>query len=226
MGYKKLYIYKYSKGSKLLNIYPILHHDDNHFGTDESGFCLDDSNKDIFFPISKRPNDQSKNYHLAKYSLKDGKYVFQQILNDTLPPIYTKNNIMYNQSVPCFSYPYSVLPFSNIVYNVSTDEHYTIPFGDSIFVGMDDVMNPKSKAKYLPYAVWDIKAVNPDLLCLVYTIKHDKYEMYFNLKSGKIISNKYLKDLEVIPGISLSGEHLYYYERGKMAVIPIDNHLN
>ncbi|MGN6569278.1 MAG: hypothetical protein ACTHJ0_15055 [Flavipsychrobacter sp.] len=218
---KVLFIYKYS-GNKLMDIYSI---DKTEAAVNENAFFI--SPKGDLYMTTVKPND-GKNYYLAKFELNDRHYRFSNYVNDTLPPQYSTTGIKYNMVAPRVAYPFFTLPFSNRFVNLENNKTYTIPFDDSVFKGMAEIMNFNRKNKLLPYAIWNVRydKATGNLL-IIYAIYDDLKFMVYNPAQQRIIKDRKLMDLMALkatPTIDESLKFAYYYMKDKHCIyrIPLD----
>ena len=218
---KVLFIYKYS-GNKLMDIYPI---DKTETAVNENAFFISPKG-DLYMPTLK-PFD-GKNYYLTKFVLNDRHYRFSTYISDTLPPQYSTTGIKYNMVLPRVAYPFVTLPFSNRFVNLENNRIYTIPFDDTVFNDMAEIMNFKRPNKLLPYAIWNVRYdKTKGNLLIIYTIYNDLKFMVYNPAQQRIIKDRKLMDLMAIkatPTIDESLKFAYYYEKSKHCIyrIPLD----
>jgi len=215
---KVLFIYKYSAG-KLAATYAI---DSSEAAINENAFFITPTG-DLYIATIKPFN--GKNYYLAKFVLHNNHYIFSNYLNDTLPTQYSTTGIKYNMIQPKVAYPFFILPFSNRFVNLENKKTYTIPFDDTIFNGLGELMNPNRANKLLPYAIWDVRYdKTKGNLLIIYTIYNDLKFMVYNPESQQIIKNEKLMDLMTIkatPTIDESLKFGYYYMKDKHCIYRI-----
>ncbi|MBS1689598.1 MAG: hypothetical protein JSS96_12800 [Bacteroidetes bacterium] len=215
---KVLFIYKYS-GNKLMDIYPI---DKSEAAVNEDAFFIS-PNGDLYLPMIRAADN--KNYYLAKFILHNQHYRFSNYVNDTLPPQYSTTGINYNMVLPRIAYPFVILPFANRFLNLENNRTYTIPFNDTIFNGLSDLMKPNHSGKRLPYAIWDVRydKGNGNLL-IIYTVHNDLKFMVYNPMCQQIIKDNKVIDLMSIkttPTIDASLRFGYYYSKDKHCICRI-----